>query len=31
MKAYAQSVRHQVYQLFDSFLDKHREGELQCP
>lgn len=28
MKAYAQAVRHQVYQLFDSLLAKHRDGEL---
>ncbi|TXT13309.1 hypothetical protein VHUM_00676 [Vanrija humicola] len=26
MKAYAQSVRHQVYLLFDSFLTHHREA-----
>jgi len=29
MKAYAQAVRHQVYQLFDSLLAKHRDGKLR--
>jgi DNA repair/transcription protein MET18/MMS19 len=31
MKAYTQAVRHLVYQLFDSLLDRHRSGEFQKP